>query len=281
MKTFLLPENFSPDSKLTLGGEDFHYLTRVLRLRAGDTFSGTDRRGKRYLLRIVETGETTLAVAADSPGPSLLSDTEVFGDTGSSPASNSPSSNSPSSNPLPEIHLFQSLLKGRKMDGLVRQAVEAGVHRFIPVRSEYTIPVYDRDKEEKKRRRWEAIVREAVQQSGSPIITEVAETIELSEIKNIFNNDLGLFFHHEPLEQSPLHRYLSLYPKRVAIAIGPEGGFSPGEVEELRSAGFSPVHLHTNVLRAETAAVYALGAVQTIITERAFWEPKTVNPPGL
>lgn len=266
MKTFLLPDNFSPDSFLTLGGEDFHYLVRVLRLRAGDTFSGTDRSGNRHLLRIIETKENSLTTAADSDS---MEASRGGGHT-------------TSSNVLPEIFLFQCLLKGKKMDGVIRQAVEAGVHRLVPVKSEYTIPVFDKEREEKKQRRWEAIVREAVQQSGSRVVTGVAETIELSGIEGFLGkNDLGLFFHHEPLEQSPLHQYLSLYPKRVAIAIGPEGGFSSREVEELRSAGFSPVHLHTNVLRAETAAVYALGAVQTILTERAFWKPTTVNPQGL
>jgi 16S rRNA (uracil1498-N3)-methyltransferase len=84
----------------------------------------------------------------------------------------------------------------------------------------------------------------------------------------------GLFFHQHPLEQSALHRYLSHYPSDVAVAIGPEGGFSDAEIELLRSAGFSPVYLHTNILRGETAAVYALGAVQTILTERRFWSPE-------
>ncbi|MFO7849920.1 MAG: RsmE family RNA methyltransferase [Spirochaetia bacterium] len=307
MKTFLLPPDFSPDTVLTLTGEDFHYLVRVLRLRTGDTFSGTDRWGGRYRLRILETGENSLTAetidehgtgdkaAADTDAAAAAEGSAGFADSagsagfagpGGSKVSHSaagfagPAGSVNFSHPLPEIHLFQCLLKGKKMDCVIRKAVEAGVRRLIPVKSDYTIPVYDDDKENKKRRRWEAIVREAVQQSGSAVVTELSEPTELAQISNFFGkNDLALFFHHEPLDQSSLHRYLSHYPKRVAIAIGPEGGFSSRETEILRRAGFYPVHLHTNVLRAETAAVYALGAVQTILTERAFWKPTTADPP--
>jgi 16S rRNA (uracil1498-N3)-methyltransferase len=177
--------------------------------------------------------------------------------------------------PAAEIHLFQCLLKGKKMDAVVRQAVEAGVHRIVPVASEHAVAQYDQATRQKKRRRWDAVIREAVQQSGSRVVTEVEEPADISKIPGMWNsNDPGLFFHQQPLEQSSLHRYLSQYPRRVAVAIGPEGGFSPGEIELLTDAGFLPVYLNTNVLRAETAAVYAIGAVQTILTERAFWRPR-------
>ncbi|HDQ13929.1 MAG TPA: RsmE family RNA methyltransferase [Sediminispirochaeta sp.] len=87
-------------------------------------------------------------------------------------------------------------------------------------------------------------------------------------------SSLGLFFHQSPLAQASLHEYLSSEPRRIGLCIGPEGGFSKGETEYLRQQGFSPVHLHTNVLRAETAAVYAIGAVQTIFLEREKWQTR-------
>ncbi len=249
MRTFLLPEDFSPHSPLTVTGDRYHYLARVLRLTEGDRISGTDNEGNRYLLKIRELHRESLVLETE----------EARG-----PAPHSP-----------RIHLFQALLKGKKMDTVIRQAVEAGVQRIVPLTSEHAVPRYEEGREEKKRRRWEGIVREAVQQSGSGAVSEVTPPIEMSRISEYWDGEgPGLFFHQQPLEQSALHRYLSHYPSEVAVAIGPEGGFSDAEIELLRAAGFSPVFLQTNVLRAETAAVYALGAVQTILTERTFWSPQ-------
>ena len=64
----------------------------------------------------------------------------------------------------------------------------------------------------------------------------------------------------------------------MALFIGPEGGFSPAEVELLNSFECRPVYLHTNVLRAETAAIYAIGAVQTIVGEKNQWKPVLQSP---
>ena len=54
--------------------------------------------------------------------------------------------------------------------------------------------------------------------------------------------------------------------ERVAVAVGAEGGISPAEVKVLSDAGFIPVHLETNILRCETAAIYGIAAVQTVMS---------------
>jgi 16S rRNA (uracil1498-N3)-methyltransferase len=59
----------------------------------------------------------------------------------------------------------------------------------------------------------------------------------------------------------------------VSLLVGPEGGLSGAEVDRARAAGFHPVHFATGVLRVETAATYALGAVMTILQERDAWIP--------
>jgi 16S rRNA (uracil1498-N3)-methyltransferase len=63
----------------------------------------------------------------------------------------------------------------------------------------------------------------------------------------------------------------------AALAIGPEGGMSARELDLLASAGFSCVHFRTNILRAETAAIYALAAVQSALTESEKWQLKESN----
>jgi len=90
---------------------------------------------------------------------------------------------------------------------------------------------------------------------------------------------VGIFLHQDPLAQGTFHSYLGLGPDAVALAVGPEGGFSFMEVEQLVSARFLPALLGANVLRTETAAIFALAAVHAILLEKTSWIPKTPDSP--
>jgi len=82
-----------------------------------------------------------------------------------------------------------------------------------------------------------------------------------------------LLFHESPVNGMALHVLLADGPREVSLLVGPEGGLSEAEVALARGSGFHPVHFATGVLRVETAATYALGAVQTILQERDAWRP--------
>ncbi|MCK5737236.1 MAG: RNA methyltransferase, partial [Spirochaetaceae bacterium] len=85
-----------------------------------------------------------------------------------------------------------------------------------------------------------------------------------------------LFFLHEKEfaneKALSLHKHLAEPALDLAIMIGPEGGFSPDETNLLRENGALPIYLGDRVLRAETAAIYGMAAVSTIIRERAEWQ---------
>lgn len=268
MRQYLLPEDFAPSGlpglttgRLRISGKDFHYLTHVLRLKKGETFPGIDRRGEHYKLQILETQRDSLILSVHP--------TAAEGDTRAGREEATEEC---------RIYLFQALLKGKKMDTVIRQASEAGVHHIIPVLSEHTVVRRDDDRREAhKQDRRRTIIGEAVQQSGATAAPELHETMSLGEAvdfwkKESTNSGPGLFFHQYPLENSSLHGYLSNWPHRLALLIGPEGGFSDGETDFLRTAGFFPVYLQTNILRAETAAIYAIGAIQTILREQGKWQ---------
>jgi 16S rRNA (uracil1498-N3)-methyltransferase len=85
--------------------------------------------------------------------------------------------------------------------------------------------------------------------------------------------EIRLFFHPQLEGSEKLHRCLSKSTKIVTLVVGPEGGLSPEEVQLLGSRGFVPVTVGQNVLRTETAALYAVAAIQTVIHERDTWEP--------
>jgi 16S rRNA (uracil1498-N3)-methyltransferase len=78
-----------------------------------------------------------------------------------------------------------------------------------------------------------------------------------------------------PLEQGCFHEYLDRRLDLVAIAVGPEGGFSQTEAQRFADAGFKPATIAGSILRAETAALFALAVVKTLILEKEFWTSKT------
>jgi 16S rRNA (uracil1498-N3)-methyltransferase len=169
------------------------------------------------------------------------------------------------------------------MDLIIRQAAEGGIRTIIPFVSEYSVP---RPSDASCRaERWRRIIREARQQSGSRIATAISPPREVpellaywQELKDRYERSLGLLFHQSPLEAGTFHGYLSNYPALIAALVGPEGGFSPGEVGCFTAAGFKPVTMGDTVLRTETAALYAVAIIRIILLERAWWTPKIPHP---
>ncbi len=251
MKHFLIPRRVAGERSITLTGPDFHYLTRVLRMRAGDELAAVDAGGARFTLRLS-------AVRRAACQAELL------------PVREGLAGSLPQPEASPWICLLQCLPKGRKMDLIVRQAVEAGVRRIVALASERSLPAPQDPRG--RLDRWERIAREAVQQSGNPGVPEIRGPVGLREAAEAAGPGCaGLFFHEERRGGRPLHEALADGPRRVAVLVGPEGGLSEAEAGLLESSGFSPVFLGEAVLRTETAALYAIAAVRTILQERDTW----------
>lgn len=253
MRQFVLPPDWAGGPGCTVSGEAARYLASVLRLSPGARFPGLDREGRRYELEIrgIAQGRVDLAVRPESRPKGSLP---------------------------PRLILVQALPKGRKMDLVVRQAAEAGVARIIPVESSRSVArISDQGGAAAKRERWERIVREALQQSGSALITEVDLPRPFPDLGGVLEKPaegrVGLYFHETPLDGAALHRYLSGEPDQVVACVGPEGGFSKEEIRYLDDLGFRPAHLGPTVLRTETAALYAVAAIQVILRERSSWTP--------
>jgi 16S rRNA (uracil1498-N3)-methyltransferase len=261
LKQFLLPVPPDADGSVRLTGKDHHYLVRVRRLKAGDSFRALLPGGGEALVQVVSVDNETLA------GQCL------------------PLNAGRGTTPLPPILLFQALPKGTKMDLIVRQAAELGISEIVPFAAERSIPKL-RDGGGEKTGRWERIIREALQQSGSGVPTSLHSPLDTEGIlayweglKGAYPCPLGLLFHQDPvnfsLEKGGLHDYLSEVPDMVALAIGPEGGFSSNEVSLFLDAGFKPVKIGDTVLRTETAALCGTAAVRIILLENTSWVCKT------
>jgi len=269
MKRFILKDGPDKNGRVRLTGADYRHLVKARRLAPGEYFPallpcGNEISENEILLKVCSVDKDSLVC-------------EVAGSV--TPVTPAP----PVSN-LPEIILFQAMPKGDKMDLIVRQAAECGVLEIVPFVSEFSIgkTVGKQVAVGQKFSRWERIVREARQQSGSAVQTAVPEPVSFDgllayweRLKKERPGVLGLLFHHLPLENEPLHGYLGKSaPEAVVLVIGPEGGFSPVETERFLTAGFKPFTFAGAILRTETAALYAAAAVQILLTERESWETK-------
>ena len=170
---------------------------------------------------------------------------------------------------------MQVLPKGRKMDRVVRQATEAGVARVVPLLGRNSLYRFDGEEDlQNKLQRWRRIAREALQQSGAGGMPEIQAPQPLPEaVGRAGPGEVRLVFHQERRGTRSLHECLAGSVQSVCVVIGPEGGLAPEEVELLIAGGFVPITLGTTVLRTETAAVFALAAIQTILEERQAWRP--------
>jgi 16S rRNA (uracil1498-N3)-methyltransferase len=233
-----------------LRGRDFHYLVRVLRLAVGERFQARDAGGAPRACRIASIGADFLRLRLEPP------EAEEPGG--------------------PQVVLIQALPKGRKMDLIVRQATEAGVREIRPVFSRYSLPRLEDPMDRARRReRWLRLAREAAQQSGGLLLPSIAEPAGLQETleRERSEGEARLIFHQDRLEAQSLHAALAGSPRWVSLLIGPEGGFAEEEVALARGRGFLPIALGQRVWRTETAALYAVAAVQSILEEREAWIP--------
>jgi 16S rRNA (uracil1498-N3)-methyltransferase len=291
MKHFILSSPPGRDGLIRVTGKDFHYLARVRRLRPGDVFKAL----------LPEGGEVPVRVRS-LEGAVLTGECLSGNGAGSFPAGTPPLQLPPEENrpeagntesALPPLLLFQALPKGSKMDLIVRQAAEGGINEIVPFISEYTVRRIKTSPEESRpaagrmgaggpepgqTERWRRIIREARQQSGSFTATAVGEPCTLEALfarweclRREYPRTLGLLFHQAPLEKGSFHGYLSRDPELVVIAVGPEGGFSPAEIQRFLEADFKPLIMGNTILRTDTAALYAAAAVRIILLERASW----------
>jgi 16S rRNA (uracil1498-N3)-methyltransferase len=165
--------------------------------------------------------------------------------------------------PLPPhelLYLFAPLKQART-EYMVQKAVEMGACSLQPILTEYTqLRKLNLD-------RMEAHAIEAAEQCGILNIPDIKAPVSLSSLWTDFPADRHILFCDEGEEsQNPLTALTGLEPQKLAVLIGPEGGFSPGERAQLRSLpNITPIPLGPRVLRADTAAVAALALVQATL----------------
>lgn len=159
----------------------------------------------------------------------------------------------------PGLWLLFAPIKGDRSDLIVEKATELGVAGIIPIITERTIV--------RKTNHERLITRaiEAAEQCGRLSVPEILDPHPLSDFFETPVDDGILLFADEARDGSTIDAALSLKPSKVALLIGPEGGFTPAE--RARLSGCAHVHsisLGPRILRAETAVFAGLSLIQSV-----------------
>lgn len=241
MSTFYVKNNQIKDTKIEIIGEDYNHLKNVLRYRINDILEICDENEIRYQTKIESFNENC----------AICTIQEVIEGTTEAPMF---------------VTLFQGLPKSDKMEQIIQKTTELGVSEIIPVQMERSIVKIEEKNKEKKLERWNKIAFEASKQSGRQKVPVVQEPINFKNIiENISKYDIVLLL-YENEKSVTIKEALKLNSKetlqRIAILIGPEGGFSAKEIDLLSNvSNVQVVTVGPRILRTETAGLAALAMI--------------------
>jgi 16S rRNA (uracil1498-N3)-methyltransferase len=158
------------------------------------------------------------------------------------------------------ITLVQAIARGEKMDLILQKATELGVAKIVPVTSDRTEVRLDEDRADKRILHWQRVLESACEQCGRAQIPQIESPLTLERAARLFadGDETRLVLHPDGGES--LSRITC--SDAVAIAIGPEGGFSDRDLAVLDQAGFRRLTLGPRILRTETAGLAAITALQ-------------------
>ena len=233
---FVEPHQIS-DKTVRIEGQDVNHIKNVLRMKIGEELSvsnGVD--GKEYRCGIVAMDEECITCElrfVKEDGVELPS----------------------------EVYLFQGLPKADKMELIIQKAVELGVYAVVPVATKRCVVKLDDKKAKSKIARWQGIAEAAAKQSKRRIVPEVKGVMSFKEAMNFVKDFEVKLIPYELAEDMSKTREIigHLQPgQKVAIFIGPEGGFEEAEVETAIQNGVEPITLGKRILRTETAGFTVL-----------------------
>jgi 16S rRNA (uracil1498-N3)-methyltransferase len=216
--------------------QDAHHLTRVLRVEPGQKFEISDNRNV-YLAEVESARKDLVSFA-------ILNEIAA---------------------PEPVVYtaLFAALIRLERFEWLLEKATELGVGAITPVQTDRSEKGLEHAAG-KRLARWNRIAREASEQSRRTRLPEIESPIRLEHALRTAEN------YRYALEEAEAPPILSVLPEtrqpsdRVALLVGPEGGWTDRERAAIAAAGWSAVSLGQNILRAETAAIAALAIVNAV-----------------
>lgn len=231
---FAAKSNIKDNTIIITDKDDIYHIKKVLRLQADDRIIVSDQIQYEYVCRIKEMGPELLL--------EILEQNEFLRE------------------PHIRVTLFQGIPKQQKMEFVVQKCTELGLDTLVPVFMERTV-VKDKGDYWKKVVRYQQIAEEAAKQSQRGVMPEVRQATTFMDMVERLSGFQLVLFPYEEEEETTIKEVLQGIEegiKRIAIIIGPEGGFSKEEAEMIIGQGGIPLSLGKTILRTETAGMAAL-----------------------
>lgn len=222
--------------------EDTYHLSKVMRARVGDEVEIVCD-GKTFLCRVSNNSPLQLELVKEIKEKRELNN---------------------------NIILICALLKGDKLDYVIQKATELGVSEIVLLNSERVIVKVKEYASNKKIERYNRIVKEASEQSKRTKMPLLYRLISMDELKKVEADVKIIAYESEAGTTKSFWNEIKKIDKdqKVAIIIGPEGGFSEYEVKLAKQEGYIPVSLGKRILRAETASIYALSVIGSYLERK-------------
>lgn len=239
MRRFFFTTDQRQGELVTLGADESHHISKVLRLKQGEPVELCERTGRIFSAVIVTTGKN---VQLNIQNEIQCTKTKRA-----------------------KLIVGQGAIKSKNMELAVQKCTELGVDSFYPYvseRSQGNIVQQYRGKGE----RWRRIIDEACKQCLRSHPMELKDVSSFAEMISLLNDEEEalrlLLWEKEKLNDFAAYRHELKESRSVVVLLGPEGGFTQQEVEEARNLGWQTIGLGERILRAETATIAAISIVQ-------------------
>jgi len=239
MPVFFLPAEAITPPTISITGRLLTHVRDSLRMKVGDHVLIGDGDHRRFEVEVTAVSKTSV--------------TARIIDTLLKPPS-----------PYPSLMLAQALLKGDKMDWVIQKTTELGVAAIVPLQTGHAVVQPRLDRLETQTARWQRIALEAAQQSEQWLVPQVAAPQPVLRYVAGRSEALHLIL-TERREANANLREIALpasASERITLLVGPEGGWTIEELAAAEKAGCVPITLGPRILRAETAAIVAVGILQ-------------------
>ena len=253
---FLLPpDQLVASARVALPAEAAHHAVRVLRLGTGALLEVFDGAGRRAAAIVLSADRDRCTIEIDA---AIMSSVAMSG---------------------LHITLLQGIAAADRMDWIIEKSIELGVARVIPMMTQRSTVKLDPERAKKRHLHWQRIAVAACMQCGQDQLPKIEAPLPARIAFSDRVSDPGQRLILDPLAQDSLvqtvrSRLVSDQANdqandqagrgRWVMAVGPESGFDPDEIEAAKRAGFKPVRIGPRILRTETAGPAAIAALQTL-----------------
>lgn len=241
MQRYFIEETQFHGEAVTITGDDFHHLKRVMRAKIGQKIIVCPPNQHAYLAQIREISDEQI-------------EADIIEELNQSVE-------------LPvAVTIIQGLPKGDKIEYIIQKATELGMTNFVPWSAKRAIVKLDAKKASKKVERWQKIAKEAAEQSHRVVVPTIHDVQTTAQVLASLADFDAVVIAFEETAKAGTHAMFKqiaqqLVPgQTVAIIIGPEGGLSDDEVAKLSEYGVA-ASFGPRILRTETASSYALSAL--------------------